>query len=79
MEISDELREQLRELGKRVRRETEKRIGKGKLIQIARAQGHHGKKGGRPRTLPKCKYRSHRYSPKTGKCYGCGFQKPNAD
>ena len=31
-----------------------------------------GKLGGRPESNPCSKYPSHRYSPKTGKCYGCG-------
>lgn len=77
VKLTNEELEVLRRLGRRSRKETEKRIGKRKLIAIARAQGHHGKKGGRPPTNPCSKYLSHRYSKKTGICYGCGQRRPN--
>lgn len=49
VKLTDTEREVLRKIGKRSRVETEKRIGKDKLIAIAQAQAHHGKKGGRPK------------------------------
>ena len=76
VKISDEEREVLRRLGKRSRAEAEKRIGKAKLIKIAQAQGHHGKKGGRPSLYPKCQTDGkpnprHRFW--RGKCSLCGI------
>lgn len=76
VKLTDEEREVLRKIGKRSRKETEKRIGKRKLIEIARAQAHHGKKGGRPRAYPPCitngkKNKRHRFW--NGKCSLCGI------
>jgi RecB family exonuclease len=79
VKLTEEEREVLRRLGKRSRAETEKRIGKRKLIRIARAQAHHGKKGGRPRLYPECvskdgtKNKRHRFW--KGKCSFCGIEK----
>jgi hypothetical protein len=57
VKITDAERAVLRKLGKRARLETEKRIGKKKLIQIARDQAHHGKEGGRPKVYDSpCRY-----------------------
>ncbi len=80
VKLTPEEREVLRKLGKRSRAETEKRIGKRKLIQMARAQGHHGKKGGRPALYPACEVngrRNPRHRFYNGKCSLCGIpQKP---
>lgn len=76
VKLTDQEREVLRKLGKRSRRETEKRIGKRKLIEIAQAQGHHGKKGGRPKTYPACEtndVRNPRHRFYNGKCSLCGI------
>lgn len=48
-----------------------------KKQKASRKNGLLGGGDGRPRQYPQCpKYRAHVFSPKTGRCYGCGFQKP---
>ena len=38
-----------------------------------------GKLGGRPKGENPCtRYPSHRFNPKTNKCYGCGFERQSA-
>jgi len=76
VKLTDEEREVLRKIGKRSRKETEKRIGKRKLIQMAQAQGHHGKKGGRPAKYPPCitdGKRNLRHRFWNGRCSLCGI------
>jgi hypothetical protein len=52
--------------------------GKATTPAKKRASAANGELGGRPRTMRKCKYPSHRFSPKTGKCYGCGHTRESA-
>jgi hypothetical protein len=54
VKLTDEERQVLRRLGKRSRAETEKRLGKQKLIEVARAQANRGIEGGRPHVYPIC-------------------------
>jgi hypothetical protein len=76
VKITPEERAVLRRLGKKSRKETEKRLGKDYLIAQAQAQGKHGKKGGRPPVYPACvvdgkaqpRHRFYR-----GKCSLCGI------
>jgi hypothetical protein len=82
VKLTPEEREVLRKLGKRSRAETEKRIGKRKLIRLAQAQGHHGKEGGRPKTYPACETNGklnprHRFY--NGKCSLCGIPQIRRD
>jgi hypothetical protein len=76
VKISDEERAVMRQLGKRARAETEKRIGKRKLVAIAKAQGHHGIEGGRPALYPTCMTagkRNPRHRFYKGTCSKCGI------
>ena len=58
VKLTDTEKEVLRKIGKRSRAETEKRMGKDKLIAIARAQGRHGKLGGRPKVYEQpCRFK----------------------
>ena len=75
VKITSEERQVMRKLGKRARAETEQRIGKRKLVLLARAQGHHGKEGGRPAIYPPCMTegkRNPRHRFWRGKCSLCG-------
>lgn len=46
-----------------------------------RAAPANGAKGGKPRLYPPCPYpayqnnKSHRFSKKTNRCYGCGYER----
>lgn len=76
VKISDKDREVFRRMGKRARKEAEKKLGKKYLIELAQAQGHHGKKGGRKPKYPQCesngkKNKRHRFW--NGRCSLCGI------
>jgi hypothetical protein len=54
VKITDKDREVFRRLGIRARKQAEKKLGKRYLQALARAQGRHGKLGGRPRRYRVC-------------------------
>ena len=75
VKISDKDIEVFRRYGKISRKEAEKRLGKAYLVKVARAQGHHGKKGGRPSKYPTCfvnGVRQDRHRFWKGMCSLCG-------
>jgi hypothetical protein len=47
----------LRSIGKKAHADMVRKVGKKKLAAIARAQGHHGIEGGRPRLYDPCPLR----------------------
>jgi len=60
------------------RSEAARALGQARTQAKKEAARKNGELGGRPRTMRKCKYPSHRFSPKTGKCYGCGHTRESA-
>lgn len=79
VELTEKEKEVLRSIGKKAYQEMVRKVGKRKLAQIAKTQGHHGKKGGRPSIYSRCKYGTkktnfrHRFG-KDGVCK-CGQEK----
>jgi hypothetical protein len=53
MELTETEKKALRSVGKKAYANMVSTVGEKKLKAIARAQGHHGQKGGRPKLYPK--------------------------